>query len=236
MKVYYDFHIHSALSPCGDDDMTPCNIAAMAKLIGLDVIALTDHNSAGNCAALERAGREQGLVVLSGMELETSEEIHVVMLFPSADSASRCGEYVSSRRLKVANRPEVFGRQLYLDARDEIVGEEKDLLITATDIGVYDAVGLAREYGGIAFPAHIDRPAHGIVEILGDVDDAMGFAALEVSANADAEFIERYARRGYRIVHDSDAHYLTDLNTKDVNFLETDKLTPQEVLACLGRR
>ncbi|MDO5479206.1 MAG: histidinol-phosphatase, partial [Clostridia bacterium] len=29
MKLYYDLHIHSALSPCGDNDMTPNNIVNM---------------------------------------------------------------------------------------------------------------------------------------------------------------------------------------------------------------
>ena len=92
MKVYYDLHIHTALSPCGDNDMTPCNIVGLAALCGLDVIAVTDHNSALNCAAVEKAGREAGIIVLSGMELETAEEVHVVLLFPSAAAAEECGK------------------------------------------------------------------------------------------------------------------------------------------------
>ena len=83
MKYYYDLHLHSCLSPCGDMDMTPNNIVGMAKLLGLDVIALTDHNSTLNCQAVIKVGKENGLCVIPGMELTTAEEIHVVCLFPT---------------------------------------------------------------------------------------------------------------------------------------------------------
>ena len=97
MKVYYDLHIHTALSPCGDNDMTPCNIVGLAALCGSDVIAVTDHNSALNCAAVEKAGREAGIIVLSGMELETAEEVHVVF---AVSVRSRRGRMRKGSRLK----------------------------------------------------------------------------------------------------------------------------------------
>ena len=46
-----DLHIHSCLSPCGDEDMTPGSIAGIAKLNGLNIAALTDHNACDNCPA-----------------------------------------------------------------------------------------------------------------------------------------------------------------------------------------
>ena len=94
MKFAYDFHIHSCLSPCGDDDMTPQNIANMAKIMGYDIIALTDHNTCLNCPALMKVGEEIGLTVIPGMELCTSEEVHIVCLFPSLDDALRFSEHV----------------------------------------------------------------------------------------------------------------------------------------------
>ena len=96
MKVYYDLHIHSALSPCGDDDMTPNNIVNMAKLSGLDIIAVTDHNSVGNCASALAVGKEVGLTVLCGMELETSEEVHMLSLFPSIEKAEEMEKILKS--------------------------------------------------------------------------------------------------------------------------------------------
>ena len=236
MKVYYDLHIHTALSPCGDDDMTPCNIVGLAALCGLDVIAVTDHNSALNCAAVEKAGREAGIIVLSGMELETAEGVHVVLLFPSAAAAEECGKEVGSRRLLVPNKPDIYGSQLIMSHDDRVVGEEKNLLVTATDIGVYETVELARKYGGVAFPAHIDRPSHGILQMLGDIDEDMGFTAVEISSFAGDEFVNKWINRGYTVMRNSDAHYLENINQRSVNFLELDSLTPQSVLRKLGRR
>ena len=91
MKLRYDLHLHSCLSPCGDMDMTPNNIVGMAKLLGYDIIALTDHNTCRNTPAAVQAGERQGLVVVPGMELCTREEAHVVCLFPTAEAALAFG-------------------------------------------------------------------------------------------------------------------------------------------------
>ena len=235
MRYLCDFHIHSALSPCADDEMTPFNIVNMAKLSGLDAIAITDHNTSGNCAVAEAEGRKIGLTVLSGMELETSEEVHVVMLFPSAEAAVGCSDEVAKRRIRIKNRPDVFGRQLYIGANDEVIGEEPDLLITATTISVTEVKELAEKYGGIAFPAHVDRPAHGILQMLGEIDETLGFTTVEVSKNASDELIRELEKR-YTVVCDSDAHYLEDVNEEQVNFLELDELTPKSILEKLGQR
>ena len=50
-RYYYDLHIHSCLSPCADNDMTPSNIAGMATIAGVQIVALTDHNTVKNCPA-----------------------------------------------------------------------------------------------------------------------------------------------------------------------------------------
>ena len=101
MKYYYDLHLHSCLSPCGDMDMTPNNIVNMAKLLGLDVIALTDHNTSLNCKAAMEVGQEVGLVVIPGMELTTSEDIHAVCLFPTLEQAIDWNDYVDEKRIKI---------------------------------------------------------------------------------------------------------------------------------------
>ena len=93
-KRYYDLHIHSCLSPCGAESMTPNNIVNMAQLAGLDVIAVADHNSALNCPAVMAAGERAGLLVLPGMELTTSEEVHVLCLFETLKGALACSARV----------------------------------------------------------------------------------------------------------------------------------------------
>lgn len=236
MKVYYDLHLHTALSPCGDDDMTPNNIVNMALISGLSVIAITDHNSVGNCKSAVAVGKDAGLIVLFGMELETSEEVHIVVLFEDEKSAKLFGEYVDEHRLKIRNDEKVFGKQTYINERDEVVGVEEDLLAVATDIGVYEVVDLAKKYGGVAYPAHIDRYSNGIIQMLGSIDDDMGFSAVEISANASDEFIKPYAERGYTIVRSSDAHYLHNINEQTSNFFELEEVSAKAVLDKLGKR
>ena len=103
-KYYYDLHIHSCLSPCGDEDNTPGNIVGMAKLCGLNILALTDHNSCKNCPAFFEAAKRHGIIPIAGMELTTSEDIHVVCLFEHLKDALAFDEYVDSRRNKIKNK------------------------------------------------------------------------------------------------------------------------------------
>lgn len=111
MKYRYDLHIHTCLSPCGDDDMTPDNIVQMAKLAELDIIAITDHNSTENVRAVVKASAKyDGPVVVPGMELETQENVHIVLLFPSVEDAEAAGKYVEEKRFKIANRVDIYGR------------------------------------------------------------------------------------------------------------------------------
>ena len=135
-RYYYDLHIHSCLSPCAEDDNTPNNVAGMAKLSGLDIVALTDHNSVKNCPAFFEAAERYDLIPIAGMELTTSEEIHVICLFEMLDDALRFGEEIDRRRLPVKNRPDIFGEQLILDGEDNLIGNEENLLSVATDISV----------------------------------------------------------------------------------------------------
>ena len=111
IPLYYDLHLHSCLSPCGDDDMTPANIVGMAAVKGLDVIALTDHNSCKNCPAAMKHGEEYGVTVIPGMELTTSEEVHVVCLFPELNDALDFDQYVYERILPIKNKKNIFGEQ-----------------------------------------------------------------------------------------------------------------------------
>ena len=112
IPLYYDLHIHSCLSPCGDDDMTPANIAGMAAVKGLDVIALTDHNSCKNCPAILKHGEEYGITVIPGMELTTAEEVHVVCLFPALGDAMAFDGYVYEHLLPIKNRNLIFYTQV----------------------------------------------------------------------------------------------------------------------------
>lgn len=220
---YYDLHIHSCLSPCSDDDMTPNNIAAMAALKGLQIVALTDHNTCKNCPAFFEACRRQGIIAVAGVELSSAEDIHLVCLFPELDDAMRFDAELEKHLMDVENRPEIFGNQLILDGMDKQIGEEKKLLISATDLWLSDAISLARSFGAHVHPAHVDRESNGIISILGDIPQEYGFDCLEFNNPSSIDEIKtnyEVARLARNVVS-SDAHHLWDIN-EAVNYIMID--------------
>lgn len=231
MKYYYDLHMHSCLSPCGDMDMTPNNIVGMSKLLGLDVIALTDHNSVLNCKAVMKLGEENGLCVIPGMELTTMEEIHVVCLFPTYEKALQFNDYVKEHQMQFPNRVDIYGRQVIMDENDEEIGEVENLLILATDISVMDIKPLVESFDGVCYPAHINRDSMSIISSLGDIPPECDFKTAEVSSSGDVEKLkERYPiLSDMLIVRDSDAHYLQNMRDAE-NFFELDELSINAVL------
>jgi PHP family Zn ribbon phosphoesterase len=215
-RYYYDFHIHSCLSPCADNDMTPNNIAGMAALAGINILALTDHNSSRNCPAFFAAAKKNGVIPVAGMELTTAEDIHMVCLFEHLEDALRFNDAVDERRIMIRNRPDIFGDQLILNENDEEIGREENLLTNATGISVDEAPALVAEYRGVCYPAHIDREANGIIAVLGTfpTDLSVKWAELHDMDSADA-FVQNFpALQNKRFLAGSDAHYLWDIPDK----------------------
>ncbi len=212
MKIYYDFHLHSCLSPCGDNDMTPHNIVNMALLSGLTAIALTDHNSCRNCPATAKVAAAAGLTFLSGMELCTAEEAHVVCLFPTVEAALAFEAVVAPTLPPLPNRPDIFGDQLVCDEQDNVCDRHAPLLAAASSISVDDVSSLVKQHGGAAFPAHIDRPSLSVTAALGTLPP-LGFAVTEATHKADPlSLCEQYPEaKGKPMLLNSDAHYLEDI-------------------------
>lgn len=208
MRYFYDLHLHSALSPCGDEDMTPNNIVNMALLKGLDIIALSDHNSAGNLRAVAKAAGSR-LLVIPAIEVESAEEVHIVCYFPSVDRAEQFSEELKAQLPPIENRPDIFGRQLYLNEKDEVTGEEHQLLVCASGLSIEQVFSLTSNYGGASVPAHIDRSSSSILSNLGFIPPDLPVSALEITAKSRAELEQKYA--GFRILTNSDAHYLEDI-------------------------
>ena len=206
----YDLHVHSCLSPCADDDMTPGNIAGMAAVQGLDVVALTDHNSAKNCPAFFAHAEKFGIIPVAGMELTTAEDIHMLCLFPTLEAAMRFDAVVEESLIKVKNKPRIFGNQYIMNGDDEVAGEVEHLLINATSIDVASAWRMCLDLGGACYPAHIDRDSNGMLAVLGDFPEDVPFAAFELN---DKQSYHRLAERlphlkEKRYVVSSDAHNL----------------------------
>ena len=210
-RLAFDLHLHSCLSPCGGEDNTPANLAGMCALAGLDVVALTDHNTTGNCAAFCRAAERYGLVALPGMELTCAEEVHVVCLFPDAAAAEEFGALVRTRLPSVKNKAAIYGAQVLMDEQDNVLGEEDAFLAGATGLGIYETAALVQSFGGVAWPAHIDRPSFSLLANLGLWDPDMGFPLAEVSGNCPPELFGRKDLRGVRRIAACDAHYLDQI-------------------------
>lgn len=217
MRLYYDLHIHSCLSPCGDDEMTPWNLVNMAKLQGLDIIALTDHNSCGNCRSAMKVGESVGITVVPGMELCTAEEIHCLCFFDDIDKAEEFSRYIRTTMPDVKNREEIFGNQLLMDEGDGILGKEEILLTTASSISVDSLSDLVKEYGGVCLPAHIDRDSYSILSALGDFPPELEVNAFELTPKADNSlYFEKYGYlKGKKLLRSSDAHYLENIREKE---------------------
>ncbi len=222
-KYYYNFHIHSCLSPCADDDMTPNNIAGVGALAGLQIMALTDHNTAKNCPAFFKAAKKNGIIPIAGMELTTAEDIHVVCLFPDLESADAFEKDLQSHRTLIPNRTDIFGNQLILDEEDNLIGVEEHLLSNATDITVDESKKYVESFGGVCYPAHIDRHSNGIIATLGDFPEFPKFKCAELTDMSKTEELkEKHQTLKDKIMmYGSDAHYLWDIPDKE-HYIEID--------------
>ena len=185
-------------------------------------MALTDHNTCKNCPAFFAAAKAYGVIPVAGMELTTSEDIHVVCLFETLEQAMAFDEEVDSKRIKIKNREDIFGEQLILNEDDEIIGKDEHLLSNATMISLDEAPALVKKYGGVCYPAHIDRDANGIVAVLGTLPETPAFHCVEIHGLENIEpYKERFDLKDKVVVISSDAHYLQDVRDKE-NFFELD--------------
>ncbi len=233
-ELFYDFHIHSCLSPCGDDDMSPVNIAGMAYVKGLDVIAVTDHNSCRNCGPAIKQAEEYGIICIPGMEINTIEEVHALCLFSELKDALSFDEYVYTRLLKVKNNKDLFGNQILYGDEDNIIGEEENLLINATDIPFDRLYDLVEEYKGVMIPAHIDKEVNSLIKNLGFIPGNSRFKTAEVKDLSKLHQLmesDTYLK-GCRIINDSDAHTLGHIKEPEHTIQVTER-TRASVLEAL---
>lgn len=233
MKLYYDFHIHSCLSPCGDDDSTPANIVGMCHIKGLNAIAVSDHNSVLNVPAVITQAERFGITVLPAMEITTAEDIHVLTLFPDLNGAKSMYDKVSASMMNVPNCENIFGKQRIMDAEDHMIGREERLLIVSSNLSLEEVRSETVSLGGVPVLAHIDKTANSALATLGAITEEMRFTVLEISKNASSDFFEKNAFvQEYKILRNSDAHYLWDISEAE-HFIEVKDASPETILAYL---
>ncbi len=214
--MFYDFHIHSCLSPCAEDEMTPNNICNMALIKGLDIIAVTDHNSTRQLRSLSKAAEETGIKLLYGTELESSEEVHVLGIFPDLEAAEAFQPWIDERMPGIPNRPDFFGNQLMMDEEDRETGREDRLLIVSLTASLQECVDAIHSHGGRAILAHVLDRANSVTQQLGFIPMDLPYDGLEIKS---PDQIQRILKTHPWIkadsTHwfiDSDAHRLVDIS------------------------
>jgi len=216
MKYYYDLHIHSDLSPCGNHDMTPNNIVNMAYIKGLNIISVTDHNTTKNYPAVRSVGEKLGIEVIPGIEVTTREEVHIMCYFKKYFDAEKFGDLIYDSLPEIENNPLLFGEQNIYNSEDEIIGKLSKLLINASRYSIDEIYNLAKQYHGVSVPAHINKKSNSVLGILGFVPINLNFDFIEIyqKTTIDERFIKKY-----NILKNSDAHNLTDIS-EAVNSME----------------
>lgn len=241
MKYTYDLHIHSALSPCGEEEMTPNNIVNMAVVNGLDIIAVTDHNSGGNLEAISRCAEGRPLIFIPGIEVETVEEVHILCLFGTVKDALDMGKVLDANRTYVKNHPEIFGRQLLLDHMDRIVGQVEELLIFSTGLTVGEVFRLVDKREGCAIFAHVDREANSVFPLLGDLPKDLPAGVIEITdTKRGREFLAHHRELEKKmLLRSSDSHRLEIMNRGEATLeipIDRREMTPRRFVNWLRKK
>ncbi len=216
MKYYYDLHIHSDLSPCASEDMTPSNIVNMSYIKGLNIISVTDHNTTENLPSLLQLCDNRGIKFIPGIEVTTKEEVHALCYFMNLDRAMEFGRLIYDSLPDIKNIPSIFGQQNIYNNKDEVTGTLDKLLLSASGYSLEEVCSLARRYCGTMVPAHINKKTNSVLGILGFIPPGLKINFVEIYTKTE---INEKDIKKYKIIKNSDAHYLTDIS-EAVNSIE----------------
>ena len=217
--------------------MTPGNVVRMSAIKGLDIIALTDHNSLKNSSAFMTIAKQYNIIAIPGIEICTMEDVHVLGLFPTLDDALKFDEFIYEKLPKIENNTEIFGNQYIYNERDELVGRESKLLISGALISIDETYEKITSHNGVMIPAHIDKPSYSLISNLGFVPVNSMFNCVEIkNKKTGQEIISNDAYlKNCNVVYNSDAHYLYDINECE-HYLEVKRATIPDILEVLNRK
>lgn len=216
LKSYkIDLHNHTVLSPCGGLEMSPRALLIRAQELGLDIIAITDHNSTKNCHAYCELGKEYGVVVICGIEIQTIEEVHIIALFATLDEAMKFDKQVSEALLPLNNNPDFFGDQVIVDKDENIIGIEERALINSVKWDFETTIAKIKQFEAICFPAHVDAKRNSVTSQLGFLPPDSKVDGIGITANCDIKtFLTKYSSfANNTIIRNSDAHYLKEMGS-----------------------
>ena len=211
-----DLHIHTVLSGCAEIEMIPSLILWQAERKGLDLIAITDHNACHNAEAVMEAAVGTNIHVLPGMELQSKEEVHLLCLFDSVEPCKAWQEKIFEKMPPMANKEDLFGPQYVVNAAGEWLWTEERLLAQSTDMTLEEIVGQVASLGGMAIPAHVDRPSYSLLSNLGLIPANLGVSAVEVTPYFDPRkgFLEWPQLKEWCLIVNGDAHRLNEIQDR----------------------
>ena len=219
-----DLHVHTLLSPCAAIEMTPRNIVWHAVRHKVDIIAITDHNACDNVTAALEAAKSTDVTVLLGMEVESKEEAHLIVLFEKMRQLNAWEKFIQEHMSGRLNDAERFGAQFIVDADDNFVAEKNELLLASLTAGVAEISAAVKRLDGICIASHVDRPTYSIISQLGFIPPDVDLAAVEVSRHMPVEdAVQRIPAIGsLPVITASDAHVMEDFvyGPKTVFYLE----------------
>ena len=215
-----DLHIHTVLSPCGGLEMSPSMIFGNAENMGIDMVAITDHNSMKNSVAYEKAAQGYNLTYLYGVEIQTAEEIHLIAIFDNKTDAMSFDKKLYASLLPIKNNPDFFGDQVIIDENENILGFEEIALINSSIWSFDEAIDEVKNSGGFAFPAHVDATSFSVIAQLGFVPENPNIFALGITKKCKLdEFLQKYPLlKSYSFIKNSDAHYPNEVGTGYTEF------------------
>lgn len=201
--------------------MSPTRIVKKAWVRKLDLIGICDHNSAENVVATKKIGEKKNIIVFTGMEITSSEEVHIIALFENIGEVLKLQEIIYEHLTPGENNETLFGEQIIVNEFDEVEGYCKRLLIGATTLTLRRLVNEIHNLGGLAIPSHIDRESYSIIGQLGFIPEGLNLDALEISPHVSrAQAIERFPEiKKFPLISASDAHFLKDIGKTTTSFL-----------------
>ena len=214
-KFRADLHIHTVLSPCADLEMSPDRIVQLALESGLDIIAVTDHNSTRQCAMVKEHAKNTSLLVLNGCEINSREDVHALCLFPDDDTRDKFQHFIDQYLPEIPNRPEYHGHQVLVDRKNQITEYLPYYLANPLSIDLESIEKYTHQLNGLFIPAHIDRPFNSLYSQLLFLPHELKVDGMQISKYAN----EQEVRRQYDIHSDislitaSDAHYVDNIGS-----------------------
>lgn len=237
LKAYRcDLHVHTCLSPCAELDMYPRALVERFLEVKLDIVAICDHNASENVPFIMKLAEDKPLTILPGMEITSSEEVHVLAIFDRYDALNDLQKIIYEH-LAGTNDEKKFGCQAIVNEEDEVEAFNEKLLIGATDLPLAEVVDEIHQLDGLAIASHIDRESFSIISQLGFIDTSLPLDALEISArlsNHDAR--SRYPEIvDYTLIRSSDAHRIGEIG-RETTIAHLEAATTRELAMAFGRR